>query len=294
MGNLKIFVIFLIWGAGMTPIAITIANRYGMMDYPDQRKIHQSPVPRGAGLALWTGLLLWTLLFAPVSFDMRILATGATLVFFTGYIDDMYSLSPYGRLFAHFFAAALSLLTVGAQNAQTMGVLLFWIAGMTNAYNFIDGMNGLALAMAFLSLSFIGVMSDLEWVLPMIAMIVGVFFCNFPTAKTFLGDGGVYLLGYFTASIAMLWLLPMNLGFYKLCALFLFIGGVPVIDTLCAIVRRVAAGKSPFYPDRSHIHHKLLDRGLRPMTILVFLCTLQVLCLSCAYFLLRIKTLSFF
>ncbi len=286
MGNLKIFVIFLLWGAGMTPIAIAIANRYGMMDYPDQRKIHQSPVPRGAGLALWTGLLLWTLLFVPGSFNMRIVATGGTLVFFTGYIDDMYSLSPYGRLFAHFFAAALSLLMVGAQNAPTMGVLLFWIAGMTNAYNFIDGMNGLALAMAFLSLCFIGAMSSFGWVLPMIAMIGGIFFWNFPTAKTFLGDGGVYLLGYFTASVAMLWLLSMDLGFYKLCALFLFIGGVPVIDTLCAIVRRVAAGKSPFYPDRSHIHHKLLDRGLRPMTILFLLSALQALCLGCAYLLL--------
>ncbi|MDY3212128.1 MAG: MraY family glycosyltransferase [Pyramidobacter sp.] len=283
-----LFVIFLLWGGGMTPIAIMLAERYGMMDYPDQRKIHHDPVPRGAGLVLWSGLLMWALLFARVSFELRIIVTGATIVFFAGYVDDMLSLSPLGRLVVHFLAAAVSLLMVGRQDALHMGVLLFWVAGVTNAYNFIDGINGLALSMAFLSLSFIGWMSASTMVMPVIAMIAGIFFWNFPRARTFLGDGGVYLLGYFTAAVTMLWLLPMNLGIYKFCALLLFIGGVPVIDTLAAIIRRAAAGKSPFYPDRSHIHHRLLDKGLSPFGVLAVLSFLQIISLSCAYLLLRL------
>ena len=231
---------------------------------------------------------MWALLFARVSFELRIIVTGATIVFFAGYLDDMLSLSPFGRLVVHFFAAAVSFLMVGQQDALHMGVLLFWVAGVTNAYNFIDGINGLALSMAFLSLSFIGWMSASTEVVPVIAMIAGVFFWNFPRARTFLGDGGVYLLGYFTAAVAMLWLLPMDLGIYKLCAVLLFVGGVPVIDTLAAIVRRVAAGKSPFYPDRSHIHHRLLDKGLSPFGVLMALSFLQIVSLSCAYLLLRL------
>jgi UDP-GlcNAc:undecaprenyl-phosphate GlcNAc-1-phosphate transferase len=277
------FIIFLIWGAGITPIAISLSMRYGMMDYPNQRKIHHHPIPRGAGIVLWSGLLLWALLFAEVTFELRIIVTGATIVFFAGYVDDMLSLSPYGRLAAHFFAAALSLLMLGSQGAIYMLLYLFWIAGMTNAYNFIDGMNGLALSMAFLSLGFLGLAGMLEWVLPVLAMIIGLFLWNFPTARTFIGDGGVYLLGYFTANITLLVLAPQGLGFFKLCAMFLFIGGVPVIDTLSAIIRRVMKGKSPFYPDRRHIHHRLLDKGLTPPEVLAILCLLQMVSLGCAY-----------
>lgn len=268
-------------------MSIMLAERYGMMDYPNQRKIHHNPVPRGAGIVLWSGLLLWALLFATVSFELRIIVTGATIVFFAGYLDDMLSLSPFGRLAVHFFAAAVSLLMVGRQDALHMGVLLFWIAGLTNAYNFIDGINGLALSMAFLSLNFVGWMSASTIVVPLIAMIAGVFFWNFPKARTFLGDGGVYLLGYFTAAVTVLWLLPVNLGIYKFCTLLFFIGGVPVIDTLAAIVRRVAEGKSPFYPDRNHIHHCLLDKGLSPFEVLMILSFLQIISLFCAYLLLH-------
>ncbi|MGI6076085.1 MAG: glycosyltransferase family 4 protein [Pyramidobacter sp.] len=283
MRSLWICLVFLIWGAGITPIAILLSQRYGMLDYPNERKIHTSPVPRGAGIVLWSGFMLWTLLFAKVTFELRIIATGATLVFFAGYIDDMLSLSPYGRLCVHFFAAALSLLALGHQSIVFTVVYLFWVAGMTNAYNFIDGMNGLALSMAFVSLGFFALVGKVECVLPMISMILGVFFWNFPSAKTFLGDGGVYLLGYFTACLALFELVPMNIGLFKSVAALLFIGGVPVIDTLSAIVRRLVAGKSPFYPDRKHIHHRLLAKGLTPPEVLAILCALQMLSLGCAW-----------
>lgn len=287
MRSIWLFLLFLAWGALMTPISIFLSVRYGAMDYPNQRKIHHEAVPRGAGIVLWSGLLLWTLLFAKPSFELRIIVTGCTVVFFAGYLDDMLSLSPFGRLAVHFVAAAVSLMAVGAQNALYMGVLLFWVAGVTNAYNFIDGMNGLALSMSFLSLSFVWILSGCEWILPLVAMIMGIFFWNFPVGRTFLGDGGVYLVGYFLSTVVMLWLLPLELGFYGLCFMLLLVGGVPVIDTLFVIVRRVMAGKSPFYPDRTHVHHRLLDKGFSFGQVLAILCFLQVICLSGAFLFLK-------
>lgn len=283
MRSLWIGLIFLVWGAGITPLAILLSRRYGMVDYPDQRKIHKGPVPRGAGIVLWSGLMLWALLFAEVTFELRVIVTGATLVFFAGYIDDMLSLSPYGRLCVHFLAASLALLVLGHQSVPFMFLYLFWVAGMTNAYNFIDGMNGLALSMAFLSLGFLALAGMVNSVLPVLAMILGVFFWNFPSAKTFLGDGGVYLLGYLTACLALLQLIPMKIGLFKTAAALLFVGGVPVMDTLSAIIRRLADGKSPFYPDRKHIHHRLLAKGLTPPEVLAVLCALQMLSLGCAW-----------
>ena len=287
MASVLLFLIFILWGAGMTPLSIRLARRYGLLDYPNQRKIHHDPVPRGAGLVLWAGFMLWALLFADVSYELKIIVSGATLVFFAGYLDDMLSMSPFGRLAVHFAAAALALLLIGRQDALRMGLYLFWLAVVTNVYNFIDGMNGLALAMAALSLSFIGLMSGSAWTLPVVAMILGVFPWNFPQAKTFLGDGGVYMLGYLTAAISMLWLSPMEQGFFRLCATLLFVGGVPVMDTLVAITRRLLAGKSPFYPDRGHIHHRLLDRGFAPEKVLALLAALQCLSLMAAFFILK-------
>lgn len=282
-----VFLFFLCWGALLTPVSIVLANRYGMMDYPDKRKIHHGAVPRGGGLTLWSGLLLWALLFAEGSFPLRIVMTGGTVVFFAGYMDDMFPLSPFGRLAVQFCAAALALLSVGKLDVLRMGLLLFWTAGVTNAYNFIDGMNGLALSMAFLSVGFIGWMWSLVPAVPALGLMIGIFFWNFPNAKTFLGDGGAYLLGYFTASLAMEWLVPMQMGFFKLCIALLLVGGVPVMDTLCAIIRRLAHGKSPFYPDRGHLHHRLLDKGLSTPEALAILFVLQMISLCGAYFFLK-------
>ncbi|MDY3867798.1 MAG: MraY family glycosyltransferase [Pyramidobacter sp.] len=287
MSSVLLFLIFAAWGAGITPLAIKLAQRYGVLDYPGARKIHHAPMPRGAGLVVWLGFLLWALLFAESSLNLKIAVSGATLVFFAGYLDDMLSMSPFGRLAAHFLAAVLSLFLVPGCGFVSMAVFLFWIAGVINAYNFIDGMNGLSLVMSFMTLTFTGIMSGISWAVPAAGIAAGVFPWNFPRAKTFLGDGGVYMLGYLAAVVTMLWLSSMQLGFFKLCLALLLIGGVPVIDTLCAITRRVLSGKSPFYPDRGHIHHRLLDRGLPPQKVLLILAVLHGISLFAAWLLLR-------
>ena len=281
-------VLGVIWGAAMTPVSISLSNHYGMMDYPDDRKIHHTPMPRGAGVVLWGGLMIWALLYPDVTFELRMILTGATIVFYAGYIDDMFSLSPFGRLAAHFAAALLFVPISGGLGLFKTALLVVWIAGVTNAHNFIDGLNGLSLAMSILCLSFLGVTCGSVWVVPVASIAAGMFFWNFPRAHTFVGDGGVYLLGYFIAMIASLWLRDAGFGLTRFGAMLLLAGGVPVIDTLCAILRRLAAGKSPFYPDRSHIHHRLLDHGFSPVRVLATLCLLQSGCLCAAWLLAQV------
>jgi UDP-GlcNAc:undecaprenyl-phosphate GlcNAc-1-phosphate transferase len=288
MNVLGLIVLGMVWGAVMTPVSIALSNHYGMMDYPDDRKLHHTPMPRGAGIVLWSGLTLWALLFPEVTFELRMVLTGATIVFYAGYIDDMFSLSPFGRLAAHFAAAALFVPLSGQLGFMRIGILIVWIAGVTNAYNFIDGLNGLSLTMSILCLTFLGALSGNGWVIPAASIAAGMFFWNFPVAHTFVGDGGVYLLGYYIAMIAALWLREADFGLIRFVVLLLLIGGVPVIDTLCAITRRLAAGKSPFYPDRSHVHHRLLDHGYSPVRVLATLGLLQTGSLCAAWLIAQI------
>ncbi len=287
MISFQIFIVFFLWGAVLTPLSIQLSGRFGLIDQPDPRKIHSDPVPRGAGLILWTGFLFWALTFSTNTLLLRMTVTGATLVFFAGYIDDMQSLPPLVRLAVHFVAAALVVIALKIRAPFQIVLYLFWIAGTTNAYNLIDGMNGLALTMAALALGAVEIYNGGGIAIPAAAIILGILPWNFPVAKTFVGDGGVYLLGYLVSSLVTASLNPQKLPLLvQLFAMLLF-GGVPVIDTLIAILRRLSSGRSPFAPDRGHIHHRLMDRGVNCHWALLILSLLQCLSLWCALMLVR-------
>lgn len=146
------------WGGLVTPLSICLARSYRILDLPDARKIHTGQMPRGAGLVLWTGYLLWALYAVAEVPYVRFTALGATIVFLIGYIDDMRSLSPFLRLGLHLLSSALAVLPLGLPplTAVTCAV---WIAGVTSAYNLIDGVNGLCLSLFIASstgLAFLG------------------------------------------------------------------------------------------------------------------------------------------
>ncbi len=274
----------LIWGYFLTPISIKLSGRFGILDQPSPRKGHSQPVPRGAGLVVWMGYLLWSLLFVPDGREFAFLATGASMVFFVGYLDDMSPLKPKIRLFVHLLAASLVVIPLHLSPLLSL-VYLLWIAGCTNAYNLIDGMNGLSLSMAILALFAIGwADGSLNLILPLIALCLGILPWNFPKAHTFLGDGGVYLLG-FVVSTMMMWSVEPSLPpqALRIVVTLILLGGVPVADTLTTIVRRLIAGKSPFSPDRGHIHHRLLDRGFSEGKVLAVLIFAQGFLLWCGF-----------
>lgn len=261
------------WGGLTAPVSIMLADIYGILDIPDARKIHKGNMPRGAGLGLWLGYMLMAVVMSQSIPELRYIATGATIIFFAGYLDDMCSLSPFLRLGLHIISASMAVLPLNL-NIFVSALAIIWIAGTTSAYNLIDGMNGLcislfiasSIALFFLGSSYAGIYTG--------AMALGILCWNFPSAQTFLGDGGSTLLGYLFASHFITITLP-NLrtsGLDKIIMLFVLFGGVPFIDTMTAFTRRILTGKSPFYPDKKHLHHILMKlTGSNVITVTIML-----------------------
>ena len=270
------------WGGFTAPVSIRLAGIYGIIDVPDARKIHKGKMPRGAGLGLWLGYVLMAVIMSGDATYLRYVMTGATIIFFCGYLDDMCSLSPFLRLGLHFIASALVVLPLNL-NIFLALIAIVWLAGVTSAYNLIDGMNGLCISMFIASSVILFLLGNSYEAIYMGAMALGVLCWNFPAAQTFLGDGGSTLLGYLFAShfliIAMQNLQSHGVRFHELIILLILFGGVPVIDTITAFSRRILSGKSPFYPDKKHLHHILISlTGSNVFTVSVLL-LLQVLIL---------------
>jgi len=278
--------LLLLWGLCVTPLSISLANRYRIVDHPGERKIHTSVTPRGAGIVLWLGFLLWCLFAAGEHPVVRFIGTGSTMVFLSGYRDDMKSLAPLVRLGVHLFAAVFFLVPVRLP-ATHLAVCLFWITGMTNAYNLIDGANGLCLLMFISACLLSSPLGNTTVFLSLACLAGGVLYWNFPKARTFLGDGGTTLLGYLFSCFFIYTVAPGlgSVGVIELPFLLLLAGGVPVADTLFAILRRVWKGRSPFLPDRGHIHHRLLDRGITPFWTVLILAFIQCLIVGSGIFL---------
>jgi UDP-GlcNAc:undecaprenyl-phosphate GlcNAc-1-phosphate transferase len=273
--------VFFGWALLVTPFSIRLSERYRILDSPGGRKRHQGLIPRGSGVVFWIGYLLLALFLSGSIGEIRIVATGATLVFILGYIDDMKGLSARFRFLGHLVAAAL-VVAILPLPPYKRAVLFLWIAGGISAYNLIDGMNGLALTLFFISAIFGTAVGDPLWWIPISAMALGMFYWNFPVARTFLGDGGSTLLGF----LCMSQLSVDGAGFLSgtslpvLCLGLFLVGGVPFIDTALSILRRLYAGKSPFTPDRGHIHHLLLDKGFSQTVVLLALSAVHGLCIA--------------
>lgn len=272
--KLLIFIIIgFFWGGLTAPVSIKLAGIYGILDIPNARKIHKGNMPRGAGLGLWLGYMLMSVIMSGTMPELKFIATGATIIFLCGYLDDMCSLSPFLRLGLHIIASSMVVLPLNL-NMVVSALAIIWIAGVTSAYNLIDGMNGLcislfiasSIALFFLGSSYAGIYTG--------AMALGILCWNFPSAQTFLGDGGSTLLGYLFASHFITIVLPnlRNSGFEKLIMLFVLFGGIPFIDTMTAFTRRMLTGKSPFYPDKKHLHHILMMlTGSNVITVTIML-----------------------
>ncbi|MEG1602947.1 MAG: MraY family glycosyltransferase [Cloacibacillus sp.] len=265
-----------LWGLIGTPIAIALAQKFRLLDIPGGRKKHHSIMPRGAGLVLWSGYLMWALFTGNPGVEVPFIATGATVIFIVGYMDDMHPLPPLLRLVFHLLAAAWVIYPLPVPIWQR-ALFVLWIAGATNAYNLIDGMDGLCLTITLITaLCALLIGARGVW-LPFAGLVFGVLLWNFPQPRTFLGDGGSTLMGYICSS-QLAWAIFPNIfkvNFIHLAFVLLFLGGVPVIDTLVAMTRRVLSHKSPFEPDRGHAHHKLQDFGLPKWAVLVVMASVH-------------------
>lgn len=280
-------------------LAIVVLRRFavslGLVDHPDQRKQHIGDVPLVGGLAIFMGVAAGAAGHGQFQeFEMVLLGTAAVLVML-GALDDRFDLSVRDRLLIQ----TIVILTVIASTGvyiHTLGTLfghkvtLGWIGvpltviaviGLVNAFNMMDGIDGLAGSLELVSIAAIILFADptpLHGVIALLALLAAaslpylVANQGFMGGKIFLGDAGSMLIGYLLAwalirmsQIPQTQLSPVNV---------LWCVALPVFDTFAVMYRRMRQGRSPFKPDRGHIHHILLGTGLGPRTTLAALVAL--------------------
>jgi UDP-GlcNAc:undecaprenyl-phosphate GlcNAc-1-phosphate transferase len=287
-----VFILAALIALAVTPLVRRVVLRYEIVDRPEARRINTTPVPRGGGLAVCGAFLLVSALFlivnqttgiVPIPFSigtsqMVALLLGGAVAAGLGAVDDLLDLRARYQLLGQ-VALAGAAVALGVSitfitnpfgpdfrftGPVAAGLTIFWIVGMINSINWIDGLDGLSSGVAFIAAVTLGIISLTTQVVaqPLIAVLcfalagslLGFLRWNFHPATIFAGTSGVQFVGYTLAVLAIL-------GTAKV-AVALLVLSVPIIDTFWIIVRRLSEHRSPFSPDRTHIHHRLLDLGL--------------------------------
>ena len=271
----------------ITPGVIFLAAKTGAMDAPDARKVHKKPIPRIGGLGIYAAFMVAMLsimfvvpLSAEVTNELIGLMVGGSLIVLVGIIDDYKNLPAKVKLVGQILAAAVLVVVFDVRidfitdpfgdyiytEWFAIPVTIFWIVGLTNTVNLIDGLDGLAAGVstiAAITIFLVALQQDIVLVAVLTAALAGAAFgflyYNFNPARIFMGDSGSMFLGYMLAGISVI-------GAVKSAATIALIVpilalGLPILDTTFAIVRRYRGGVPIFKPDKGHLHHRLLDLG---------------------------------
>ena len=302
-----VFVICLI----ITPIVIKFSKKFNLVDIPkDERRVHSKPMPRVGGIAIVISMLLGLGIYYIITRNIPSIALnkkflgyllGGIVIFAMGLIDDIVNLKArYKFLFQ--LAAAFIVYLFGIRISGIkipfiytdiinfgwldLPITLLWIIGITNAINLIDGLDGLAAGISAISATalliiFITTSASLEAIVitaVLVGATLGFLPYNFNPAKTFMGDVGSNYLGFTLATVSIL---GFAKGYTILAIIVPIIAlGVPIFDTLFAMIRRFLKGQPMLSPDGAHIHHRLLKRGFSQRQAVIFLYTVtSILCI---------------
>ena len=294
----------------LTPLWIRVAPRLGAMDYPRGRHKHRQPTPTVGGIAIF--LSTWAAVIAvtgwPLPHPLVGLMIASALLVCMNIYDDTRGLPPAGRLLvlialagvAYAWGVRIEGLTnffglVGEGQWVQLGwwsapLTIFWIVLITNAMNWLDGIDGLAAGVTGSSALTLAILAGFGPELgpyPLLAVRASALFgsCagflryNFAPARVFMGDTGAMFLGFTLACLSVMGAFKFpTAGTVILPVLVL---GVPLFDSTTAIIKRLLKGKNPLVGDRNHIHHRLVDRGMSvPQAALVIYAFSGMLCLA--------------
>lgn len=286
----------------LTPLVRNFARRRGWMDLPDgRRKNHAEPVPRLGGVGVYAAFVFaaaMPLLAGPAppwdspdvlpAFGHLVLACGAVLLI--GVFDDIAGVSPLAKLSVQTAAAAYlyfngyrvdTLSNPFGGESVSLGWLalpltLLWFVGMSNAFNLIDGLDGLAAGVGFFSTTtiFIAAVVNERWEVVLLSSalggaLLGFLRYNFNPASIFLGDSGSLLVGFALAGFAIRGSMKSSAAIAVVAPLLAL--ALPLLDAGIAVLRRVISGQNVFEADFDHIHHRLLRRGLTPRRVVLIL-----------------------
>ncbi len=278
------FLVAALISAIATPIVRKGAIRFGFMDIPkDERRVHKKAIPLSGGLAIFLAVVAAVLIFLPIEREKIAYLVGASVIVLTGLYDDKFAMSAKAKFAMEILAAAIlifggikiTFFTNPFYSADLLinldwlaiPITIFWVVGITNTINLIDGLDGLACgisAIASISLMFVAHRLHHDEMAILAAILaggcLGFLPFNFNPAKIFMGDTGALFLGFTLSFLAIE-------GVMKSIAMItifipVLILGVPVFDTTFAMIRRKLSGKSIAEADKGHLHHRLLRHGL--------------------------------
>ena len=301
----------------ITPLIRERALAMGLVDKPDERRIHKTPTPRLGGIAILVSIVITSILYLIIFgryttsridiIELEGIAVGGILIFFIGLLDDIKPLNAWFKLSGQIFAATSAWFlgvkieflanpiyyidhvhtsTFQLSEAISLIVTVIWLVAISNAINLIDGVDGLAVGVCL-----IGAITT--WAVamsPSINQPAGAIFAatmagaclgflryNFNPARMFLGDSGSYLLGFILGCVSCLGL-AKKVTVVVISPILLLILVVPLIDTIYAIFRRAKNKKDIFKPDLEHVHHKLLNSGFTQKQVTYLLYSVTFLC----------------
>lgn len=283
-----------------TPWSIKMAYKIGAVDIPkDNRRMHQNSMPKLGGIAVIAGFLISIIylifvvtiegsvdIFGQEQYFKKLIGIllGIIVITITGILDDTKNLKPYQKMLGQILAATIvvsfglqidtinisTIAQIGLTREFSIILTIIWIVGITNAINLMDGLDGLSSGISLISCISLLIIFSLNSS-PMIAILVissligalvGFLPYNFAPAKTFIGDTGSNFLGFMLAVISILGVAKT----YTIAVIVMpiLVLGLPILDVVWAIIRRVIKGKSLkaiFKADNEHVHHKLVKRG---------------------------------
>lgn len=263
----------------LIPPLMRNAERWQVVDMPGERKVHGQAIPRIGGVAMVVGALIPILVWLPMAREVSAFLIGAVIILGFGVWDDRANLDYRVKFLGQALAVAV-VIGYGEIMAKTLPLFadgsapwllaapltVFFLLGVTNAINLTDGLDGLAGGTAMLSIgavAVLGFMSENVAVilisLAVIGSILGFLRFNTHPARVFMGDGGSQFLGYTAGVLAIM--LTQNPNAALSPALPLLLLAWPLLDTATVMFQRVRARRSPFSPDKNHLHHRLLDLG---------------------------------
>ncbi len=272
----------------ITPFMKKIAIRFNVVDIPkDNRRVHKTIMPKLGGISIYVAFVAIVILKtgALTCYEIGIII-GATVIVIGGVIDDKFNIRPWQKLIFQIVAAIIliafkvqiavvtnplsdSNLYININSIIGIPITILWIIGVTNAFNLIDGLDGLSAGIAFIAcvtMTIVGYISGIAQpeIVAITAILAGAILgflpYNFNPASIFMGDAGAQLLGFLLAAISIKGATKSASAF--VLAVPILALGLPIYDTIFAIIRRKVNGKSIVEADKGHFHHRLLDMGL--------------------------------
>ncbi len=275
------------------PVIKKIANHIGAIDIPDKRKVHTVPTPRMGGLGIYSGFLLGYMIFGEHTPMMNSVLIGSFILVITGILDDVKPLKASYKLIGQFIASLIVVCYGGLllRDVSFFGlyfnfgifaypITIIFILGCINCINLIDGLDGLSSGISSIFFLTIGIIAYVQGRIGLSVVItfimlgstLGFLVHNFNPAKIFMGDTGSMFLGFIIAIITLLGFKTILTSaiIVPLCVLV-----VPIIDTICAIIRRKLKGERISTPDKQHFHHQLLKKNsVRATVLIIYLITI--------------------